>query len=77
MRPAALLTWISILVIVPVCGNVASVVWGALIAVLGLAQIHGTDQWRTLIAVVIPLIVCLSMCSGIFLFGAGLEMLGR
>ena len=67
----------SVLLIVPICGNVLSLVWTALVSIIGLAKIHDTDQWRAVVAVVVPIIVCLSMCGGVFLFGLGAGLMDR
>jgi hypothetical protein len=56
---------------VPVCGGFIAFVWSLVCNCIGLARAHETDTGRTVLAVLLPLIVC---CGGVFaimfMFGA-------
>jgi hypothetical protein len=56
---------------VPVCGGLIAFVWSLVCNCIGLARAHETDTGRTVLAVLLPLIVC---CGGVFaimfMFGA-------
>lgn len=47
--------------IVPFVGTVVGGVWMLVIAVIGLAAAHGTDRWKTAVAVLLPFLLLLGM----------------
>ncbi len=53
----------SILALLPFCGGVLGVLWSLFITIVGLYSIHETDPWRAVLAVIVPMVVCLSMIS--------------
>jgi hypothetical protein len=53
----------SILALLPFCGSVLGVLWSLFITIVGLYSIHETDPWRAVLAVVAPMILCLSLVS--------------
>ncbi len=62
----------SILALLPFCGGVLGVLWGLFITIVGLYSIHETDPWRAVLAVVAPMVVCLSLISvsaGLLIWG--------
>jgi hypothetical protein len=62
----------SILALLPFCGGVLGVLWGLFITIVGLYSIHETDPWRAVLAVVAPMVLCLSLISA----SAGLMIWG-
>lgn len=65
----------AVLAVVPFCGDVVGALWSLGIAVVGLYKIHETDPWRTVLAIMLPTILCLATCGGTVLFGLGLNLL--
>ncbi len=64
----------SILGLIPFCGNVLGMVWGLVVLIIGLYSIHETDPWRAVLAVLAPMLFCLSVVGGsIVLLIAGLS----
>jgi hypothetical protein len=66
---------VYIMTIIPFCGNLIALVWGIAIIVIGLQRIHDIDGWRALVAVFLPLVLCLAGCGGVVLLTAGYESL--
>ncbi len=65
----ATVSWLALLV--PFAGSLVGTLWYAVLLVLGFAKVHRTGQGRSLIAVLIPTIVCCVCVIGItVLFGA-------
>src|SRR5213594_2188751 len=60
---------VSPLLIIPFCGGLITGIWKVVLYCIGLARAHETDTGRTVIAVLLPVIVC---CGGFLLliFGA-------
>jgi hypothetical protein len=54
----------SILALLPFCGSILGIVWSLFITIVGLYSIHETDPWRAVLAVIAPMVVCLSVISG-------------
>ena len=54
----------SILALVPFCGSVLGVVWGLVVVIIGLYSIHGIEPWKAVVAVLVPMVICLSAISG-------------
>ena len=53
----------AILTLVPFCGSVIGVLWGLFITIVGLYSIHETEPWKAVVAVVAPMVLCLSFIS--------------
>jgi hypothetical protein len=67
----------GILALIPICGGIIGSVWTIVLEVIGFTEAHKTDTWRSLVAVLLPLVFC--CCSTIMLFvtfGSLLTMLG-
>jgi hypothetical protein len=62
----------GVLTLVPLCGGAAWVVWSLMINIFGLYSIHEIDPWRAVVAVIGPMLVCMS----VFSLGAILMMIG-
>ncbi len=58
----------SLLVVIPFCGNGIAVIWSMVIVVIGTAAIHQTEPWKAVVAVILPMVFCLSV------FGGGMAM---
>jgi hypothetical protein len=59
----------AVLALVPFCGDVVGALWSIGITVVGLYKIHETEPWRAVVAVVLPVALCLGTCGGFLLFG--------
>jgi len=60
----------SILQIVPVCGNVAQIVYGIVVAIIGLSHAHNITKGKAAAAVLIPIVLVCCCCGaaiGIFM----------
>jgi hypothetical protein len=44
--------------LIPICGSIISLIWFTIILVIGLAEVHRTSMVRSLIAVVLPIVLC-------------------
>jgi len=53
----------GIMAMLPFCGGVIGVLWSLLITIVGLYSIHETEPWRAVLAVVAPMVLCLSLIS--------------
>jgi hypothetical protein len=64
----------SIISLLPFCGGLAGLIWEIAITIVGLARIHGVEEWRPVVAVLLPLAVLLLSCGGLLalIIGAGL-----
>ncbi len=56
----------SVLSLVPLCGQAVAPIWSIVVTIIGLYAIHESEPWRAMVAVLLPLALCLS------LLGAGL-----
>jgi hypothetical protein len=63
-RVAAYSEAAGILALLPFCGSFLGVLWGLFITIVGLYSIHETDPWRAVLAVLAPMVLCLSFSSG-------------
>ena len=63
----------GIMALLPFCGGILGVLWSLFITIVGLYSIHETDPWRAVLAVVAPMILCLSLIC----VSAILVMMGR
>lgn len=68
---------LSLLLVIPMCGDVALVVWYIVCATFGLREAHNTTTGRALVALLLPTIVCCLCCAmgiavmgGFFVVGA-------
>lgn len=55
----------QIFVIVPLLGGCVAAVWMIVLEVIGLASVHRTDTWRSALAVLVPIFLCICIV-GIF-----------
>lgn len=53
-----------IFLIIPFCGNLFALVWGLVLAIIGLREAHETSGWKAAFAVFLPAI----LCCGLILF---------
>jgi hypothetical protein len=74
-RVAAYTEAVWIISIVPFCGNVVALVWGTALAVVGVQRVHQTDAWRAMLAVLLPLLLCMAGCGGVLMFAIGRRLL--
>jgi hypothetical protein len=65
----------GLLVAVPFCGGVLAVVWHLVILIVGLQRIHATDAWRAVLAVFLPLLLCLGAFVSFLVVVVGLGTL--
>jgi hypothetical protein len=49
----------TIFLLVPFCGHVVIFFWGLTIAIIGIQRIHDIEDWRAVLAIVLPLLPCL------------------
>lgn len=63
----------GLLVIFPFCGSAVGLVWYVVVLVVGLQRIHATEAWRAVLAVFLPLLLCLASCGGLLMMAIGLE----
>jgi hypothetical protein len=62
---------VSVLGLVPFCGNVIGFVWWVVVATLGLRTVHRTSTGQALIAVLLPIFLCCCCCAGLGFLAAG------
>jgi hypothetical protein len=53
----------GILALLPFCGSILGVLWSLFITIVGLYSIHETEPWRAVLAVIVPMVLCLSLAS--------------
>ena len=59
--------------VIPIFGFLIALVGSIVLNVIGLSEVHKTDQGKALIAVLIPLVLCcVCVIIGAFVFGAGI-----
>ena len=59
--------------LVPIVGGMICLIWSLFLAVVGVQQIHQTEQGKSVLAVLIPVILCCACLSmTLFMAGAGL-----
>jgi hypothetical protein len=68
-RVSAYTTAAGILAMIPFCGSFLGTLLSLYISIVGLHKIHGTDPWRAVLAVLIPMVLCLSFSSGGIILG--------
>jgi len=65
---------VSVFLVLPFCGNVVGLVWGIVVATIGLAEAHGIGRGRALAAVLLPMVVSCCCCAamvGLVIAGIG------
>jgi len=50
----------SILALVPLCGQVVAMGWSIVVTIIGLYAIHESEPWRAMLAVLLPMLLCLA-----------------
>ncbi len=63
-RVAAYSEATSIILLVPLCGSWLAIVWSLVILIIGLNNIHETEPWKAVLAVLAPLILCFALLGG-------------
>lgn len=58
------------LFLIPFCGILVAV-WCLVLCVIGLAIAHGTERWRALVALLLPIVLVCCCCAGLALTFAG------
>ncbi len=54
----------SVLLLIPICGSWLAIIWSLVILIMGLYNIHDTDPWKAIVAVLAPMLICLSALGG-------------
>jgi len=57
----------AILNVIPVCGSLIGVLWGAYAIIIGLKEAQNTEGWRATLAITLPGLFC---CGALLLLGA-------
>ncbi len=57
----------ALLNVIPLCGGLNGGIWGLVIEVIGLREVHGTTTAKALIAVLLPMLLC---CGAVAVFMA-------
>jgi len=63
-RVAAYSEATSVLLLLPICGSQIAIVWSLVILIIGLYNIHETEPWKAVVAVLAPMLICLSIVGG-------------
>ena len=53
----------NLIQIIPVCGSFIGVVYGIVLAIIGLSAVHGDSKGKAAAAVLIPLVLCCCCCA--------------
>jgi hypothetical protein len=64
-----------LLAILPFCGGFIGLVWELVVDVIGLARIHGCEEWKALVAVIVPALVVIVLVGAWLLAAVGLALL--
>ncbi len=59
----------GILQLIPFCGGLASLIWYLVCVIIGLAKAHETETWRSVLAVLLPLLLCCGVIIALASFG--------
>jgi hypothetical protein len=64
----------GVISILPFCGGLVGLVWEIAVTIVGLARVHGVDEWRPIVAVLLPVALMLLSCGVLsaVIIGAGL-----
>jgi hypothetical protein len=49
-------------------------IWGLVLSIIGLTQAHRTDAWRSVLAVLLPGVLCVCTCVFLFMMLMGAAM---
>lgn len=60
--------------LVPVIGDLISIVWMIVLMVIGLNRIHGTSEGKAVAAVLLPVVLCCVCAAGVLMVGLGAVM---
>ncbi len=66
----------GIISILPFCGGLAGWIWEIAITVVGLARLHGVEEWRSGVAVLLPVALMALSCGGLLAVIIGAGMIG-
>jgi len=58
-------TWIFALV--PCAGGVVSSIWWVVSTIIGLSKVHRTESWRSAVAVLLPVFVCMGIVIALYI----------
>lgn len=48
----------TIVLLLPICGSWVALIWSMVILIIGLYNIHETQPWKAVVAVLVPLLLC-------------------
>lgn len=54
----------TVLLLLPLCGSWMAMIWSMVILIIGLYNIHETQPWKAVLAVVAPLMLCFMVVGG-------------
>ncbi len=54
----------TIILLVPLCGSWVALIWSMVILIIGLYNIHETEPWKAVVAVLAPLMLCFVAIGG-------------
>jgi len=54
----------TIILLIPVCGSWLAMIWSMVILIIGLYNIHETEPWKAVLAVLAPLLLCFMVIGG-------------
>ena len=63
-RVAAYSEATSVILLLPICGSQIAIVWSLVVLIIGLYNIHEIEPWKAVVAVLAPMLVCLSIVGG-------------
>jgi hypothetical protein len=63
-RVAAYSEATTIILLLPVCGSWVAMIWSMVILIIGLYNIHETEPWKAVLAVLAPLLLCFMIIGG-------------
>lgn len=62
--------------LVPVIGDLISMLWMIVLMVIGLTKLHGTTEGKAVAAVLLPVVLCCVCIGGVMMVGLGAVMSG-
>lgn len=54
----------TVILLVPICGSWVAMIWSMVILIIGLYNIHETEPWKAVMAVLAPLLLCFMVIGG-------------
>ncbi len=54
----------TVILLLPVCGSWVAMIWSMVILIIGLYNIHETEPWKAVLAVLAPLLLCFMIIGG-------------